>query len=803
MKLRQQIVFPIFTTLFFGLALTFLVLFLIIKSSLAREYLQHLETATELKGISIQTFLNTIETKSKNGSNVAHELIFTDKHLPNSKTFESKITKFLTGNEEFLGITIYDTNNNILFKKSKNFDYSAEYEAKKQTFIENMNDEGLIISDIISTKKISKDNIEYKTKTIPSTKKIRRFFSEFLHKDGTHVHTTKPLTINPISTDKVMFVGIFHNDEHPLKLIFEISPKSLYGVLEDRFGLGESGETYLVGADFFMRSNSRFSEESTIFRQKVVTKNTSECFSEKDFFERTKPFPDYRNVLVIGTHRYIPQMEWCLVSEIDADEAFFAAQEIAQLLFFIFILLSTITYVIIRIISKKITDPIVELQNIAQKISTGNLKTKIPTIIQKNEIGELACNFEIMLKALQNTDKKIAKKVTEQTNEIKLQKEKAEQLAVDLRQFKICVDQAVDYICISDEKGLVTYVNKSMEENTGFKTSEVIGKSVMATFNSEEDPKIINFIISEMEKNKKPMIMDLIISRKNQTTFPANVHLSPVINSHGKLKYIIGIVRDMTKQAEVDRLKNEFISIVSHDLRTPMTVIRGYIKLFLENKLGRTTEKQQRILNRIRLNTVRLIALVNDMLDISKLEANRMDFQKEKFCMSEMTIETVQDFENIINEKNIKFCVKYKEGRCVKTDKARIKQVITNIIGNALKFTPIGGNIDVTVTDFAKDKNYIFVSVKDSGIGINEAAQKQIFEKFSQIKGHLQRHDEGTGLGLAIAKMIIEKIGGKIWVNSAQTKGAEFCFIMKKCTDKNNDTDNNFHEYYPKEITKN
>ena len=257
------------------------------------------------------------------------------------------------------------------------------------------------------------------------------------------------------------------------------------------------------------------------------------------------------------------------------------------------------------------------------------------------------------------------------------------------------------------------------------------------------------------------------------------------------------------KLQKLERLKSEFISIVSHELRTPLTAIKNAMDIVLSGKAGEMTENIEKFCSMGKRNAIRLSGIVNDLLDISKIEAGKMDFKFE-LTHIEPVIEVVKnnltemarEKDLIINYMPIGYSVE------VYADSNRIEQVLTNLVSNAIKFTPKAGNIDITsrivnARELQYDQcfeediknlqgNYLQVCVEDHGIGIERKDLNHVFDKFAQIENSLSRQVGGSGLGLPIARQLMESHNGAIWCDSEINKGSKFYFVIPVANDKSN-----------------
>lgn len=233
------------------------------------------------------------------------------------------------------------------------------------------------------------------------------------------------------------------------------------------------------------------------------------------------------------------------------------------------------------------------------------------------------------------------------------------------------------------------------------------------------------------------------------------------------------------KLKEVDRMKSEFFSLMSHELRTPLTSIREGTNLFLEGVGGEVTDKQRKLLTIISEESNRLIDLVNSLLDLSKLEAGMVPFHFTEEDLGPLIDRSLHELMPLAESRDIKLEKEIGEVTLVLMDTERIRQVLRNLIGNALKFTPRGGLVRVVVR---RTDEGIHISVTDTGPGIAQEHIRGIFEKFRQISPADSRRLQGTGLGLAIVKQIVQAHRGRIWVESKMGQGSSFTFVLPVCS---------------------
>ena len=253
-------------------------------------------------------------------------------------------------------------------------------------------------------------------------------------------------------------------------------------------------------------------------------------------------------------------------------------------------------------------------------------------------------------------------------------------------------------------------------------------------------------------------------------------HLSPVLTEIGEFLGIVTILRDVTREVEAERAKTDFVSNVSHELRTPLTSIKGYSELLLGNAVGPLNDQQTHFLRIIQSSSNRLTTLINDLLDISRIESGRFKLETKPVQMALVLHSVAEMIQPQCDKKKLCLSLNVEPNAgLVLGDESRLTQVVTNLVSNACRYTPEGGSITLALSS---PDDTVRVDVKDTGIGIAPEDQAKVFQRFYRVNDPAVQEVAGTGLGLPISKMLVEMHGGRMWLQSEAGKGSTFTFIL-------------------------
>lgn len=327
-----------------------------------------------------------------------------------------------------------------------------------------------------------------------------------------------------------------------------------------------------------------------------------------------------------------------------------------------------------------------------------------------------------------------------------------------------------------DNKRRVMIVNRAAESMLGWKSKDMIGREITGLPLEDEAGNLLPL-------KKRPTYMALLTGRqtndiyyfvrKDKTRIPIAIIVTP-IRLGGKIIGAVDIFRDITREREIDRAKSEFVSLASHQLRTPLGISKWYLEALNENGfLKNASEKAKDYLNEVYKSNERLLSLVRDLLSVSRIDQGTVKDAPEKIIMADLVKEIVSSMNLIAAKNNIIVNLKMKSRNIpvLFLDSLKLHQVIENLISNAIEYSDPGGKIEIVVE---KREMMILISVKDTGIGISPGDQKKLFAKFFRTAKASTRNTDGTGLGLYVVKSYVEGWGGTVTMRSTEGKGSTF-----------------------------
>ena len=423
----------------------------------------------------------------------------------------------------------------------------------------------------------------------------------------------------------------------------------------------------------------------------------------------------------------------------------------------IFLIAATIIpFFSILFMRRAVVDPIKRLNAVTQKITEGDL-TKRVEVKSSDEIGELSGSFNNMTEKLVDLNRDLQAKVKELSEE----HGRLFSLVESVKLGVVMVDLRLNVILANPAAKAV--FGKSASKNLTFKD---LSEKIKGGVN-------ISQALSYYVRSGKPLnVQEVMIGDTYYRLF-----MSPVrdIVEHIFIGAVV-VMEDVTEEKKIDKMRKEIVSITSHQLRTPATIIKGNLEMVLGGDAGKISKAQKELLDDTYMGNERMIHLINDLMDAAKIDEGKLVFPQEPTRLDELVAEVVKENAIFAKEKKVTLNFIPPPGPLpkVKISRQRVKQVFQNLIDNAVKYSAVGekGKVEVTVESNGQELRLV---VKDNGIGIPQADQDKLFERFSRGSNSTKMDPGGgTGLGLYIAKAVVEQGGGKVWFDSKEGEGTTF-----------------------------
>ncbi|MBN2378276.1 PAS domain-containing protein [candidate division WOR-3 bacterium] len=408
------------------------------------------------------------------------------------------------------------------------------------------------------------------------------------------------------------------------------------------------------------------------------------------------------------------------------------------------------------LLSRILVRPLREVIAASEKIASGDYDVSV-SLTSGDELGLLVKGFNAMSHKLKAF------------NDLQIDRLIAEQ-----RRSQAIIQSVPDGVIIIGEDLKVVAANPVAAEALGFSPAEAQGKHLLEVFNNEELFAHVKSIL-RTKKQKSGILESALSVDQGKEKKHFRVSVTPVKTDRGQILGVVILLQDITRLQELDRLKSEFVMAASHELRTPLTAIILSLGVLEENVSSKLGTKDKELLGASLSEAERLRSLVNDLLDLSRIESGKMEMRFEPVEVSSLARKAIAMLEGQAEEKGIELREELDENLLyVKADADKIIWVLTNLIGNALRYTDSGGHV---LIQGKKLKDFVHVTVADDGVGIPEEYQSRIFDKFVQVDDG--RKTGGTGLGLPLCREIVRAHGGTIWVKSTPGQGSSFTFTLK------------------------
>lgn len=491
---------------------------------------------------------------------------------------------------------------------------------------------------------------------------------------------------------------------------------------------------------------------------------------EEEFFVFARS-EGYRNFSGLG---------WVMLLEQEVDELFRPVRDAM-----ITVIVSTVVFLLILalvsswFLNRSIIMPVRKLTAVAERITGGDLTARAP-VRSHDELGKLGSAFNVMTAKLHDYQQSLEKKVKERTAKLKRSETKTRALlkSVQANEARLAAILASigDGVFVVDMQHVIQVINPVAAQLAGTTVEAALGKPYkeVFSFTHEKDGKENDaFIVDAIDTGTtQEMVNHTLLITKNGTKIPVADSAAPLKDGKGAVQGCVVVFRDVTKEHAVDKAKSEFVSLASHQLRTPLAAINWNLEMLREDAASHLSKAHTQMLDDLYHSSTRMAQLVTSLLNVSRMELGTFSVEPERVDVVALTKNIVKDLAPRIKEKDITLIRQYSAKSLVmEVDVQLMRMIIENLVSNAVKYTPPKKSIEVTLATKGK---HLWITVRDEGYGIPKGQQSRIFTRFFRADNVRLKETEGTGLGLYLAKSIVEHAGGKIWFVSEEHKGTTF-----------------------------
>lgn len=334
----------------------------------------------------------------------------------------------------------------------------------------------------------------------------------------------------------------------------------------------------------------------------------------------------------------------------------------------------------------------------------------------------------------------------------------------------------------TDEFGKITRINPTALRILGYTEKEMLGswfpKKIVAVTESDMPINLIDRPITKAFLTGRTITEKTYYRKKNGQRIPVAVTVSPIMLAN-KPVGAIEVFRDITIEYEIDRMKSDFISLASHQLRTPLSAIKTYSHMLLDGYMGDINDAQRKSLRTILSAANRMNELISTLLNVTRIESGTITVTPKTVNVEKIAEEVNKEHGLLAGDKNISLSVERhsKQPCLIKTDTLILKEVLSNLVSNGIKYTPEGGSVKIEIKPRRTD---VLIGVHDTGLGIPKYSQNNVFTKFFRAHNVVKQETSGTGLGLYLVKGLLDSLGGKIWFESTEGLGTTFFFTLPK-----------------------
>lgn len=518
-----------------------------------------------------------------------------------------------------------------------------------------------------------------------------------------------------------------------------------------RFNVSNVLDTVVVNANGQILASSNPSNQGNVGQQTTDTTIRSVLYNNmslnKEYFDSNENIRIKKFVVPIFSSENAGLLLGVLCVTVNIETVYNQVQNIGLIFITSSVIALVFSILLAFLVSKGITRPIQAMTDQIEKIADGNYNDQVK-IYSKDEMGILARSINYL---------SVRVKEAQETTE-------AERQRLDS-----VLKHMTDGVIATDRRSRVMITNNRALDFIGKTEEEVIGHSIMEVLNLRD-----KYTFRELLNMDHDILIPFVNEDGQESIIKGEI--SVIQRESRYVSGLIWVLTDVTEREKIERDRRQFVSNVSHELRTPLTSVRSYSEALSDGALE-DPKLAREFLDVIQRETDRMIRMISDLLSLSRMDSNRQEMNLELIDLSRLVDHILDRFDMMLSSeeyenKDYKILRELSDKPIwVEADQDRLTQIIDNILNNAIKYSPDGGNITVRLMT---THNEALLSIQDQGLGIPQKAIPHIFERFYRVDKARSREQGGTGLGLAIAKEVVERLNGRIWVNSIENKGSSF-----------------------------
>jgi two-component system sensor histidine kinase VicK len=547
----------------------------------------------------------------------------------------------------------------------------------------------------------------------------------------------------------------------------------LWSIIQDNGTLGDTGEILVArrdteGGTVFLAASRHQGSPANLTALSRVYPDAAINRALTGESGRSATYTDFTGQPVFAVTRFLPETGWALSVHMSKAEVFSSLTSLRYTLIIMGAIVLAFCILIAYLTAVAVAIPVQNLTEATTRIAAGALDTPVEVIEGDDEVSALSFAFRSMTANLRELYSGLEGKVRERTHQL-------EGALQDVIKFKQAVQYSTDAVFITDREFRIIYVNPRLEALMGYRSAELLSQTVDFFRNTRNDPAVYDELFAVAARGQGVETDELINVRKDGSEFNAEFTFYPV-KQHNQIQFYVGIWNDITQRKREERAKSEFVSLASHQLRTPLTAMRWGLnrlrKTFRDDQLS---DSQRRIFDAAHLAAKNMADTIGTMLLISRLASGKLKLEPQPTDICAILAELRELYQAECAAGRKELVVTCPPEAVIQSDSALLKEVLSNLISNAIKYSLEGKTIWVTAA--ARPEGFA-VSIQDEGLGIPKAEQGKVFSMFFRAENAQREKVGGTGLGLYLVYSLVAFLGGGISFASEENQGTTFSILL-------------------------